>query len=296
MPIKIANAPCSWGVDYADAKDNPNWQNVINEIAEAGYRYCELGPFGFFPKQAEKIQSYVDNLNLKIIGGFVFDNLHTSNQHALVKDKIIKTCKLLNELDSKFFIIMDHLSNERMKTSGNPSISPRLDLNEYKSLVSFLKNISKICYETYGLKPAIHPHAGTYIEYEQELDNILNDMNYQYVGVCLDTAHLHYCGIDPYKAIEKYSELIDHMHFKDVNQNVLDMVYKNSLDFDSAVKKQVFCPLGTGIIDFKRVAQLLNKIQYNGYATVEQDIDPKENLNPLDYAKKSLMYLKKIGL
>ena len=176
MPIKIANAPCSWGVDYADAKDNPNWKNVLKEIAEAGYRYCELGPFGFFPKEAEKIQSYVNNIDIKIIGGFVFDNLHISNQHVPVKDKIIETCKLLNDLDSKFFIIMDHLSNERMKTSGNPSISPKLDLDEYKSLVIFLKDISIICYETYGLKPTIHPHAGTYIEYEQELDNILNDV------------------------------------------------------------------------------------------------------------------------
>ena len=38
MSIKIANAPCSWGVDYADAKDNPGWQKFLEEIAEAGYQ------------------------------------------------------------------------------------------------------------------------------------------------------------------------------------------------------------------------------------------------------------------
>jgi len=296
MPIKIANAPCSWGVDYADSKDNPGWEKVIKEISDAGYYYSELGPFGYLPKDAEQIKSYIENLNIKIIGGFIYDNLHDSIQHASIRDKIIHTCKLLNKLGSKVFIIMDHLSNERMKNSGNPSASPKLDLNEYKILVNFLKDISKICYENYGLKPAIHPHAGTYIEYQDELDNLLNDINYNYLGVCLDTAHLHYCGVDPYKAIEKYSTLIDHMHFKDVNQSVLDMVYKNRLDFITAVKKQVFCPLGKGIINFERVIQLLNGINYNEYATIEQDIDPSEGLNPLDYAKKSLSYLKGLGL
>ena len=296
MSIKIANAPCSWGVDYADAKDNPGWQKFLEEIAEAGYQYTELGPFGYLPTVAEEIRQELDKLNLKIIGGFVFDNLHISNQHLQIKKKIIDTFKLLNSLDSKVFVIMDHLSDERMKNSGNQSKSPKLDLNEYKSLVNFLKEISKICYDQYGLKPTIHPHAGTYIEYENELDNLLNDIDYKYLGVCLDTAHLHYCGIDPYNAIEKYSSIIEHMHFKDVNQSVLDTVYKNNLDFNAAVKNQVFCPLGTGIIDFEKIIKLLNNINYDGYATIEQDIDPNEGLNPIDYAKKSLSYLKKLGL
>ena len=35
----------------------------------------------------------------------------------------------------------------------------------------------------------------------------------------------------------------------------------------------------------------LDEISYSGYATIEQDIDPTEGLNPLEYAKKSLAYL-----
>ena len=96
MSIKISNAPCSWGVDYADAKDNPGWQKFLEEIAEAGYQYTELGPFGYLPTITEKIRLELDKLNLKIIGGFVFDNLHISNQHSQIKEKIINTFKLLN--------------------------------------------------------------------------------------------------------------------------------------------------------------------------------------------------------
>ena len=53
----------------------------------------------------------------------------------------------------------------------------------------------------------------------------------------------------------------------------------------------VFCPLGSGVIDFKKVYKNLNEVSYNGYATIEQDIDPNEGLDPLQYAKKSLAFL-----
>ena len=115
------------------------------------------------------------------------------------------------------------------------------------------------------------------------------------MGICIDTAHLYYCGVDVCQTIQKYSNLIMHIHFKDINQDVLNMVYNNNLDFDSAVKNQVFCPLGNGVIDFKKIINQLNNINYNGYATIEQDIDPNEGLDSINYAMKSLSYLEKLG-
>ena len=79
--------------------------------------------------------------------------------------------------------------------------------------------------------------------------------------------------------------------FLNMYKSILNKVYENKIDFDTAVRMGVFCPLGNGIIDFKKVYKNLGEISYSGYATIEQDIDPTENLNPLEYAKKSLAYL-----
>ena len=46
---RIANAPCSWGVDFADRPENPDWRRVMNEAAAAGYTAIDLGPVGYFP-------------------------------------------------------------------------------------------------------------------------------------------------------------------------------------------------------------------------------------------------------
>lgn len=53
MQISIGNAPCSWGVEFADDPRNPHWAKVLNETKEAGYAGVELGPVGFMPEDAE---------------------------------------------------------------------------------------------------------------------------------------------------------------------------------------------------------------------------------------------------
>ena len=123
MTINIANAPCSWGVDYADDINNPDWKNVFKQIAEAGYSYCEIGPYGFLPKDFQETQNFLNDFNLNVVGGFIFDHLHQSNKHSIIKSKIISTCSFLKKLNGKVFVIIDHISKERMKTSGKKEIS-----------------------------------------------------------------------------------------------------------------------------------------------------------------------------
>ena len=54
MTIRIGNAPCSWGVEFADDPRNPSWQQVLKECAAAGYKGIELGPVGFMPEDPAK--------------------------------------------------------------------------------------------------------------------------------------------------------------------------------------------------------------------------------------------------
>ena len=291
MTINLANAPCSWGVDYADDINNPNWKDVFREISESGYHYCEIGPYGFLPQDLDKSQDYLNELNLEVVGGFIFDHLNKSKDHSRIKSKIISTCAFLNKLNAKVFVIIDHISEKRMQTSGNRELSEELSYDQYKMMVSFISEISKIAKEEYNLIPVLHPHAGTYIEYDYEIDRLINDVKNDYLSLCLDTAHLTYSGMNPSETIIKYSQFVKHMHFKDINNKILKNVYDKKLDFDTAVSKNVFAPIGSGMIDFSKIYDSLKKINYQGFATIEQDIDPTLGLNALEYAKKSLDHL-----
>ena len=264
MAFEIANSPCSWGVDYADSPDNPDPKKVFREIAEAGYEFSELGPYGYLQPDPQKILDFTENLNLKIIGSFIFDNLHIESEHQRIKKTISKSCALLERINSKVFVIIDHITKERMETSGNQTLSVSLNNNDHKKMVNFINEIANMCFEEFGILPVLHPHAGSHIEYEYEIDRILNDVKSDHLALCLDTGHLHYCKVDPYNAITKYENKIKYMHFKDINQNILNKVYEDKIDFDAAVKMGVFCPLGTGIIDFKKVYKKLDEISFSG--------------------------------
>ena len=51
MQLSIGNAPCSWGVEFANDPRNPPWRQVLDEAKAAGYRGIELGPVGFMPEE-----------------------------------------------------------------------------------------------------------------------------------------------------------------------------------------------------------------------------------------------------
>ena len=76
MPIKLANSPVSWGVDFAVDPKNPPWPSVMTEIAEAGYQYTELGPYGYYPTDPAVISKEIKQRGLTIVAGFIFQPLH----------------------------------------------------------------------------------------------------------------------------------------------------------------------------------------------------------------------------
>ena len=48
--IKVANAPCSWGVLEFDLEgEAAGYEQVLNEMIETGYAGTELGDWGFMP-------------------------------------------------------------------------------------------------------------------------------------------------------------------------------------------------------------------------------------------------------
>ena len=47
MGIEIGNSPESWGITGPSELNQTTWSRCLDEIAEAGYQWVELGPYGF---------------------------------------------------------------------------------------------------------------------------------------------------------------------------------------------------------------------------------------------------------
>ncbi|QUH28336.1 sugar phosphate isomerase/epimerase family protein [Vallitalea guaymasensis] len=306
MSFKIASAPCCWGVEDANNPNNPPWQKVLDEASTAGYKGIELGPFGYLPQDAKMLYEELSKRNLEIVAGTLYDNLVSPDNYENVLNKTHITCKLISELPkastisgqhykTPYLVIIDEVNKIRSPFAGHPDKAPRLSPKDWKLMMKHIHEISRIASEQYGIRSVIHPHAGGYIEYEDETINLLNDISSDIAGLCLDTGHLYYACMNPVEWLGKYAERLDYVHFKDINQTIYEDVINRKIGFFEACKEKVMCPIGQGIIDYKAIKDKLEEIHYKGWITIEQERDPLDADGSLNDIKKSREYLSNLG-
>ena len=296
MPVRIGNAPVSWGVFYADDPANPEWSWVLDQVAETGFEWVELGPIGYCPEEPERLAAEYERRGLKLVGGFIFEALEDPKQADHNRAVIHRTCGLLKALGGRYFNIIPKICAERIATAGRADASRRLDSGEWKVFIDAIREAAAISGGESGLTPVLQPHSATYLEYADEIDLAFDELDPDIVGMCLDTGHQAYARVEPVALYRKYHERVQYMHFKNVDSAVHASVVEREVDFEAAVGEGVFCSLADGSVDFPALKVALDEHGYDGWATIEQDTDPRGGGDPSADARRSLEFLRETGL
>ena len=293
--IEIGNAPCSWGVEFADDPRNPDWREVLRDCAAAGYKGIELGPVGFMPEDPAVLGEALAEEGLTLIGGVVFRPFHDATQWDDVLDGATRTCKALVAHGARHLVLIDSISPRRAPTAGRADEAEQMDNTEWSAYRDRIATISRMGAEEYGLTVSIHAHAGGFMDFEPELERLLDETDKSILKICLDTGHHDYAGYDPVAFMKRHMDRISYMHFKDIDPAVKADVVANRTGFYDACGQGIFCNLGDGAVDFPAVRQLLLDSGFDGWCTVEQDCDPTLDVSPIDDAKANRSYLASIG-
>lgn len=295
MTILIGNAPCSWGVEFADDPRNPPWEHVLDQCAQAGYKGIELGPVGYMPEDPEVLRSALESRDLRLIGGVVYRPFHDAGKWENVLDGAVRTCKALKAHGAEHLVLIDSISPRRAKTAGRASEAEQMDDKEWAGFVKRIETIARLGSEEYGLTTAIHPHAGGFCDFRPEVERLLAEVDERILKVCMDTGHASYAGFDPVPFMDEYMPRISYMHFKDIDASIKADTVANRTDFYEACGNGIFCPLGGGEVDFMAVRQKLLDAGFEGWCTVEQDCDPNLPGSPLGDARANRAFLQSIG-
>ena len=293
--IQIGNAPCSWGVEFASDPRNPPWRQVLKECAEAGYRGIELGPVGFMPENPSELGQALDEHGLSLIGGVVFRPFHDPDQWLDVVDGAERTCKALASHGAKHLVLIDSISARRAATAGRAGEAEQMDKAAWTAFRNRIVTIAKMGAEVYGLTVSIHAHAGGFMEFEPELERLLNEVDAGLLKICFDTGHHSYAGYDPVAFMKRHLDRIAYIHFKDADPAVKAEAIRKRTDFYEACGQGIFCNLGKGDVNFQAVRRLLVEQGYAGWCTVEQDCDPTLDISPIADARANRDYLTSIG-
>jgi len=298
--IKIANAPCSWGVLEFDLEgEAAGHVQVLDEMVETGYQGTELGDCGFMPTDPDTLAQEIHSRGLTLLGAFVPVALKDPEAHAAGEEAAVRTARLLAAVEGNipFIVLADDNGKIPERTQNAGRIKPEQGLSraEWQVFAGGVERIASAVKKETGLQTVIHHHCAGYVETPQEIDTLLRLTDPSLVGLCLDTGHYRFGGGDPLVFLQENASRVWHVHFKDCQPELATRSRQEGWDYFTSVRNGIFCELGKGEIEFRAVKAELAKQGYNGWIVVEQDVLPGMG-SPKDSARRNREYLKSIGL
>ncbi len=282
---RIAAAPISWGVCEV-----PGWglmlpaERVLAEMAELGFEATELGAPGFLPPEPSALSALLSRHGLTLASGFVPLVLHEPGLEP-ARAEAERSARALAAAGADVFVAA-------AVADADWSTPTPLDDTGWQRLADNLAGLDDLV-KAHGLELALHPHAGTLIEQQAEIERVLAMSD---VPVCLDTGHLVIGGVDPAGFVRRHGERIVHVHLKDVDAAVAARFRAGEFDLVNAVQAGLFLPLGGGDAGIAEVIELLDRNGYERWLVLEQDTaitgqEPPVGSGPILDVQASVEYL-----
>lgn len=298
--IRVANAPCSWGVLEFDvpAPSTPA-PRMLDEMAAAGYAGTELGDWGFLPTDPASLSSEVTRRGLSVVGGFVPVRLADAAALDAGVSCAVRTATLLAGAagPGALIVLSDDNATVPNRTQRAGRIRPEDGLrpDEWDGFAARAEQIARAVRDATGLRTVFHHHCAGYVETPRELDALMTRTDPVLLGLCLDTGHMTYGGGDAAAALRLYGGRVWHVHAKDCDADVAQKARAEGWDYHTALRHGVFCELGRGAVDFPGVIAELQRLRYSGWIVVEQDVLPGLG-TPAASAERNRTFLRRLGV
>jgi inosose dehydratase len=298
VTARVGSAPDSWGVWFpSDPRQTP-WHRFLDEVAEAGYEWIELGPYGYLPTDPARLRRELDQRGLRLIGGTVGGALplHQPEARDRLREDVLQVGELTAALGGQALVLLP--SSYRDPRTGARREPSTLDPADWGRLIETSHELGRAVAGRFGgeLTLVFHPHADSHVETPEQVDAFLDQTDPALVSLCLDTGHYAYRGGDSVELVRRQHARIPYLHIKTVDGAQRRQVQEEDLPFGAAVARGVFCEPPNGVIDFEALARLLEAVGFDGPAVVEQDLYPCDFDTPLPVARRTRQYLRQIGL
>jgi inosose dehydratase len=176
---------------------------------------------------------------------------------------------------------------------GRAEAAEQMDAAEWAAFRDRIAHVARMGAEEYGLTVGIHAHAAGFMDFEPELERLLDEVPEDILRICFDTGHHSYAGFDPVAFMRRHIGRISYMHFKDIDPVVKADAIAQGHRLLRGLRAGHLLQSGQGDVDFPAVRQILLDAGFEGWCTVEQDCDPTLDVSPVDDARANREYLAK---
>jgi inosose dehydratase len=305
MAIRFANAPCSWGTIEGWGQ-GIGYAQMLDELVQTGYAGTELGDYGYMPTDPEKLRQELASRKLTLLGAYEGVYLKDPAAHAEGEARVLRTARLLKSVADvgdgwqPLLVLADEHSRDRVRFENAGRVKPEMSLSEseWTTFAGGAERIARAVRDETGLRLVFHHHCAGYVEAPWEIERFLEHTDAALVGLVFDTGHYLY-GLGTNQpervldALEVLKSRVWYVHYKDCSPAVATRAREEGWNYKEAIAKGVFCELGKGQVDFRAVTGKLQRLGYEGWITVEQDVLPGMG-EPRESALHNREYLRRV--
>ncbi|HET7473017.1 MAG TPA: TIM barrel protein [Candidatus Limnocylindrales bacterium] len=292
--LRLGTAPDSWGVWFADDPRQTRWSRYLDEARAAGYRWTELGPFGYLPTDPSRLSDELAARDLTLTGGTVSAALHRGPAALdAAKRACIEEAGTITPLGARHLVLLPEGYTD---ADGGLDQPAELTDDEWAALNDGMSELGRFVRDELGCELVVHSHADTHIATPAEIERLFAGTDPDAVRFCLDTGHVAYCGGDPLEIIRSHPDRITYVHLKSVDPAVRGRVVAEGLDFGTAVKLGAMVEPERGEPAMPPVLEALGALDRDIFCIVEQDLYPCPPDVPLPIATRTFEYYAGQGL
>jgi inosose dehydratase len=262
--LKVGHTGITWGFKPTDA------EQAIKDVGSLGYQGYES--FGnvleYWDKQGG-LKKLLDAAGMPLQSAYCPVDLMDTTKRADEIAKLVRWGHLIKAAGGKVAVI-----------GPNNVKRPAFVFAEHKAnIVTSLNEMCKALADI-GVVGALHQHTGTCVETRDETYATMEAVDTRYVKFGPDVGQLQKGGVDPVKVVKDFLPTVRHVHMK---------------DFDGGPHYLGYCPLGTGKVDVKGLATLLDGSGNDLMIMCELDPSPNPPHTPHEAARLNKVAMAALG-
>lgn len=268
--VRIAVSPLSWTNDVLeDLGGDIPLATCLAEATANGYQGVELGRK--FPRDAAVLGPLLAGHGLALASGW-HSGFLTERPVAEELAAVADHARLLQAMGSEVLVY----GPVGTMVPGAPLDAPmsqrlRLDPGQIGAYAARLREFEARLVGEYGLRLAYHHHLMMVAETFDEISRLIERAR---CGLLVDTGHAAAAGFDYARLLERFGDLVTHLHLKDLRADRMAVVRAGDHSFNAGVRAGMFTVPGDGAVDFAPLARWVSRSGWRGWLVVEAEQDP----------------------
>jgi inosose dehydratase len=297
--IHLGITPTCWtNDDFPLIGNDIPMEQCLSEIALAGFEGCSIGHT--FTTDVDALIAAMHLRGLSVSEPWVSTYFTVPDGSARTARDLLRVLEFLkrfNEGDppvrTRTIGVAEFGRSVHLQALSLRGNKPEFTDGQWADLCEGLNKIGEIT-ASQGFRLAYHPHMGTGVQTEQDVDRLMRGTDPRYVHLLPDTGHLTWAGADPAQIIDRHRDRVAHVHLKNVRGGVRADRTLADGSFREYIEAGIFTVPGDsdGDVDFDTVLKTLRPQEsYRGWLVVEAEQDPRSGYPPLHYARTAHTYL-----